>query len=96
MSLDDGPYVTDNPEVRAGLGWAGVRWAATTTREAKWHPLYPHPGRASVAAVLSAALLAALSLAALSVARSRPYGDGPGKSAEARDELRAALRLSPD
>jgi tetratricopeptide (TPR) repeat protein len=39
VSLDDGPYVTDNPEVRAGLGWDGVRWALTTTREANWHPL---------------------------------------------------------
>ena len=39
VSLDDEPYVTDNPQVRAGLSGAGVGWAFTTTREANWHPL---------------------------------------------------------
>jgi protein O-mannosyl-transferase len=39
VSLDDEPYVTANPEVRAGLSWAGIQWAFTTTREANWHPL---------------------------------------------------------
>jgi tetratricopeptide (TPR) repeat protein len=39
VSLDDEPYVTANPEVRAGLSWQGIRWAFTTTHEANWHPV---------------------------------------------------------
>ncbi|MGH9316613.1 MAG: tetratricopeptide repeat protein, partial [Thermoanaerobaculia bacterium] len=39
VSLDDEPYVTANPQVRAGLTREGVRFAFTTTREANWHPL---------------------------------------------------------
>lgn len=37
--FDDDAYVTENPEVNAGLSWAGVRWAFTAVRNANWHPL---------------------------------------------------------
>lgn len=39
ISLDDPDYVSDNPHVRAGLTWAGVKWAFTTTHACNWHPL---------------------------------------------------------
>ena len=39
VSLDDQVYVTNNPHVRAGLTWAGIVWAFTTTYAANWHPL---------------------------------------------------------
>jgi tetratricopeptide (TPR) repeat protein len=39
VGYDDGFYVTENPQVAAGLSWAGVRWAFTTFHEANWHPL---------------------------------------------------------
>jgi tetratricopeptide (TPR) repeat protein len=38
VSLDDPGYVL-RPEVRAGLGWEGVRWAFTSFDQANWHPL---------------------------------------------------------
>lgn len=37
--VDDGLYVTENPAVRAGLTWPGVRWAATAIVAGNWHPL---------------------------------------------------------
>lgn len=37
--VDDNLYVTDNPAVRAGLGWPGLRWAATAIVAGNWHPL---------------------------------------------------------
>ena len=32
-------HVTANPQVAAGLSWAGVQWAFTTFHAASWHPL---------------------------------------------------------
>src|SRR5882672_9643824 len=37
--LDDGHYVTSNPQMRQGLSWAGLGWAFRTTQECNWHPL---------------------------------------------------------
>ena len=39
VTFDDPEYVTKNPHVRAGLGWAGVVWAFTEPYAANWHPL---------------------------------------------------------
>jgi tetratricopeptide (TPR) repeat protein len=39
VNYDDGPYVTDNPHVRAGLTAEGLAWAFTTTTMGNWHPL---------------------------------------------------------
>ena len=39
LHYDDDVYVTENPVVRDGLSWAGVRWAFTTVHAANWHPL---------------------------------------------------------
>ncbi|HUD82188.1 MAG TPA: tetratricopeptide repeat protein [Candidatus Saccharimonadales bacterium] len=36
--FDDPDYVTENPHVRSGLTWAGLRWALTGYA-AYWHPL---------------------------------------------------------
>ncbi|MBZ5637303.1 MAG: tetratricopeptide repeat protein [Acidobacteriia bacterium] len=36
---DDAEYVTQNPHVRAGLTWEGVRWAFTTGAAGNWHPV---------------------------------------------------------
>src|SRR5690348_24056 len=38
-SFDDDVYVTANAHVRAGLTWAGVRWAFTSGDASNWHPL---------------------------------------------------------
>jgi tetratricopeptide (TPR) repeat protein len=39
VSFDDPIYVTENPQVRAGLTVDGVVWAFTTFRDANWFPL---------------------------------------------------------
>jgi protein O-mannosyl-transferase len=39
INLDDQQYITANDHVRAGLTWAGVIWAFTTSEAANWHPL---------------------------------------------------------
>jgi Flp pilus assembly protein TadD len=39
VHYDDHVYVTDNPHVRGGLSWEGVRWALTATEAGFWHPL---------------------------------------------------------
>lgn len=39
VDFDDGAYVYDNPAVRAGLSFEGLRWAFTATHSANWHPL---------------------------------------------------------
>ena len=39
VDFDDGEYVYDNSQVRAGLTLTGVFWAFTTTHAANWHPL---------------------------------------------------------
>ncbi len=37
--IDDGEYVTDNPQIKSGLSWATVKWSFTHTVAANWHPL---------------------------------------------------------
>lgn len=39
IAFDDGPYVTQNPHVTAGLARDGLRWAFTTFHTGNWHPL---------------------------------------------------------
>lgn len=39
VNFDDHEYVVDNPVVRNGLSWAGVKWAFTAFYAANWHPL---------------------------------------------------------
>lgn len=39
IALDDNLYVTANPQVQAGLTWAGGQWALTNTFASNWHPL---------------------------------------------------------
>jgi protein O-mannosyl-transferase len=39
VNHDDNLYITDNPQVRAGLTWTTVKWAFTTYDQANWHPL---------------------------------------------------------
>ena len=39
VSLDDPLYVSENPQVKAGLTAAGVRWAFTAFHASNWHPL---------------------------------------------------------
>ena len=39
ISYDDDRYVTDNPQVQAGLKSTTVSWAFTTFEQANWHPL---------------------------------------------------------
>jgi Flp pilus assembly protein TadD len=39
LNFDDVVYVTDNPQVRAGLTWHTVVWAFTSTQESNWHPI---------------------------------------------------------
>ena len=39
IDYDDNQYVRENPMVKAGLSWAGIRWAFTTIFYANWHPL---------------------------------------------------------
>jgi protein O-mannosyl-transferase len=39
VNFDDDDYVTNNPQVKAGLTWSGVMWAFKTGAAANWHPL---------------------------------------------------------
>lgn len=39
LTLDDPDYVTQNPNVRAGVSVANLVWATTTTAASNWHPL---------------------------------------------------------
>jgi protein O-mannosyl-transferase len=39
IDYDDTAFVTDNPEVRAGLSWQGIQWAITTFQAGNWLPL---------------------------------------------------------
>ena len=39
ITFDDDMYVTNNPLVRAGLTWPGVKWAFTAEYSSNWHPL---------------------------------------------------------
>lgn len=39
VNYDDDTYITNNPQVHAGLNWNTVKWAFTTYHEGNWHPL---------------------------------------------------------
>src|SRR5579862_4402980 len=39
LNYDDAVYVTDNPQVRAGLHWSSIVWAFHTPAALDWHPL---------------------------------------------------------
>src|SRR5580698_8854645 len=39
LNYDDVVYVTDNPQVRAGLTWPTVVWAFHTSESSNWHPI---------------------------------------------------------
>lgn len=39
VNYDDGGYVFENPNIKAGLTWRGVVWAFTHVHSQNWHPL---------------------------------------------------------
>src|SRR6266513_4262426 len=39
VNYDDGSYVFENANIRAGLTWRGVIWAFTHVHSQNWHPL---------------------------------------------------------
>ena len=39
VNYDDDLYVTRNPWVQQGLGWASARWALTSDAAGNWHPV---------------------------------------------------------
>jgi tetratricopeptide (TPR) repeat protein len=39
LNYDDAIYVTDNPQVRAGLSWNTIIWTFRTPKELDWHPI---------------------------------------------------------
>src|SRR5262245_15715790 len=39
VNYDDPQYVSENPDIKDGLTWHGVRWAFTTGHQANWHPV---------------------------------------------------------
>ena len=39
IDFDDTVFVTDNPEVKAGISWEGIQWAVTTFHAGNWLPL---------------------------------------------------------
>lgn len=39
VHYDDGRYITENPQVKAGVTREGIRWAFTSTYASNWHPL---------------------------------------------------------
>ncbi len=39
VRYDDDVYVTQNPNVKSGLSWEGVKWAFTSGYASNWHPL---------------------------------------------------------
>src|SRR5208283_2603155 len=39
LNFDDVVYVTENPQVHAGLTWNTVVWAFQTSEAANWHPI---------------------------------------------------------
>lgn len=39
VNFDDDRYVTDNPQVRAGVHWSTISWAFNSFDQANWHPL---------------------------------------------------------
>ena len=39
INYDDGGYVTQNPNIQAGLTWKTLSWALTSVHMGNWHPL---------------------------------------------------------
>jgi len=39
LHYDDYAYITENPNVRDGFSWQGIKWAFTKSYEAAWFPL---------------------------------------------------------
>lgn len=39
INYDDPDYITENPQVQAGLTLGGLKWAFTTVHASNWHPL---------------------------------------------------------
>src|SRR5438132_10113836 len=39
VNYDDGGYVFENANIRAGLTWRGIAWAFTHVHSQNWHPL---------------------------------------------------------
>jgi Tfp pilus assembly protein PilF len=39
LDMDDPAYISENPQVAAGLTWQGLVWAFTTGHADNWHPL---------------------------------------------------------
>lgn len=39
VNFDDPEYLAGNPHVRAGITWAGLKWAFLSTTAANWFPL---------------------------------------------------------
>ena len=39
LNYDDPIYVTDNPQVRAGLSWNTIVWTFRTPKDLDWHPI---------------------------------------------------------
>jgi len=39
INFDDPEYIAGNPHVRAGITWAGMKWAFMSTTAANWFPL---------------------------------------------------------
>jgi Tfp pilus assembly protein PilF len=39
INYDDNLYVTNNPQVQAGLGWNGIVWAFSTSHTGNWIPI---------------------------------------------------------
>lgn len=39
VKYDDAEYVTENPQVAAGLAWRGCQWAFSTFHAGNWHPV---------------------------------------------------------
>ncbi|HYR22992.1 MAG TPA: tetratricopeptide repeat protein [Chthoniobacterales bacterium] len=39
VNFDDPVYVSENPQIQAGLNWQNIRWAFTHIHSHNWHPL---------------------------------------------------------
>jgi protein O-mannosyl-transferase len=39
VNYDDDDYITNNPIVKKGPTWAGIKWAFVTSHASNWHPL---------------------------------------------------------
>ena len=39
VNFDDPNYVSENPQIHAGLNWQSIVWAFTHVHSANWHPL---------------------------------------------------------